>query len=352
MRKLSRPSTAKCTLSMYISYLLSEAKYVSCSRLGELMNISHDSVNRFLNRENLGHKELFSESKKQLELEGGTLSVDDTVLDKLYSYYMSLVDYFWSGKHHRSVKGLNLITLYYTDIKGNHLPINYRIYDKSEGKTKNDYFLEMLEEVLEWGVKPSFVTGDSWYSSVQNLKVIRNHHLGLQFGLKSNRRVSLKKNQFVQIQKLDIPEEGLEVWLREFGHVRVFRTMLKNQQRHYAVYLPNNEPLAVFDRKRFIELHNKHWQIEQYHRVIKQVCHIEQFQVRSQTAIRNHIFSSLCAYVRLQHLRVTDLISNCYCLQRNLFNQVIRSFIQSFMPTIEHLDSQFHQQLFSEHNLN
>ncbi|EXE73942.1 hypothetical protein J583_3165 [Acinetobacter baumannii 83444] len=28
---------------------------------------------------------------------------------------MDLVSYFWSGKHHRSVKGINLITLYATD---------------------------------------------------------------------------------------------------------------------------------------------------------------------------------------------------------------------------------------------
>ena len=42
--------------------------------------------------------------------------------------------------------------------------VNYGIYDKSEGKTKNDYFREMLIEVLAWGLKPAFVTGDSWYS--------------------------------------------------------------------------------------------------------------------------------------------------------------------------------------------
>ena len=65
----------------------------------------------------------------------------------------------------------------------------------------------------------------------------------------------------------------------------------------------------------FIKLHDQHWQIEQYHRVIKQVCHIEHFQVRSQIAIRNHIFASICSYVRLQYLRVTDFIDNCYSLQ-------------------------------------
>ena len=76
---------------------------------------------------------------------------------------MDLVSYFWSGKHHRSVKGINLITLYATDQHGKNIPINFRIYDKSASKTKNDYFMEMLSEVLDWGAKIQFITGDSWY---------------------------------------------------------------------------------------------------------------------------------------------------------------------------------------------
>lgn len=58
-------------------------------------------------------------------------------------------------------------------------------------KVKNDYFQDMLLEVLNWGVKPNFVTGDSWYSCVSNLKMIINHQLG--FALKSNRLVSIEK---------------------------------------------------------------------------------------------------------------------------------------------------------------
>jgi hypothetical protein len=58
-----------------------------------------------------------------------------------------------------------LISLYYTDIVGNSYPVNFRIYDKSEGKTNNDYFLEMLEEVKSWGLRPAWMTGDSWYKA-------------------------------------------------------------------------------------------------------------------------------------------------------------------------------------------
>ena len=75
------------------------------------MNISHDSVNRFLYREAYRPLDLFEEVRRTLNLKGGTLSVDDTVLDKPYSQYMELVGYFWSGKHHRTVKGIDLITL-------------------------------------------------------------------------------------------------------------------------------------------------------------------------------------------------------------------------------------------------
>ena len=311
------------------------------------MSISHDSVNRFLYREAYTPLDLFEEVRDTLKLKGGTLSVDDTVLDKPYSQYMELVGYFWSGKHHRSVKGVNLITVYYTDINGQHQPVNFRVYDKREGKTKNDCFQEMLKEVLSWGLESAFVTGDSWYSCVANLKLIRHHQRGLLFALESNRLVSVEKGVWTQVQRLEIPEEGLIVWLKEFCWVKLFRTRLKDQLRHYVVYPPNDEPLSSFGRTVFSKLHDQHWMIEQYHRTIKQlchikqVCHIEHFQVRGKVAIKNHLFAAICGYVQLQRLRAIDVISNCYRLQSDLFNKVIASFIVGFMPTMQHLNPQF-----------
>ena len=99
--------------------------------------------------------------------------------------------------------------------------------------------------------------------------------------------------------------------------------------------------MASVNREAFRRLHDQHWQIEQYHRAIKQVCPVEHFQVRSQVPIRNHIFSALCGYVQLQRLCAMELISNCYRLQRDLFNDVIAAFIHSIMPSMENLNSQF-----------
>ena len=326
---------------MYIGFLLSEPKYVSCRRLGEVMNISHDSVNRFLNRESYDGKDLFNEVKPLINLCGGTLSVDDSVLDKPYSKYIAFIGYFWSGKHHASVQGINLVTMYYTDPEGNSYPVNFRVVDKSENKTKNDYFLEMLAELLAWGLKPEMVTGDSWYACAKNLKAIRNYGLGFMFAIKSNRIVSIEKGHQQQVQTLEIPENGLIAWLKEYGNVKLFRTQLKDQLRHYVVYLPNEEKLAEFNRAEFDVEHAKHWQIEQYHRAIKQVCNIENFQVRGEQATKNHLFAAIYSYVQLQKLTTVQAITDCYQVRRELFKKVVRSFISEFFLGKESLNPLF-----------
>ena len=120
--------------------------------------------------------------------------------------------------------------------------------------------------MLAWGLKPAFVTGDSWYNCTTNFKVIKNHQTGFVFAVETNRTVSLVKGRWQQVQDLDIPDNGLEVFLKDFGKVTLFRAMLKNQRRHYVVYLPEEVP---FERNDFSKIHDQHWQIEQYHRAIR-----------------------------------------------------------------------------------
>lgn len=127
------------------------------------------------------------------------------------------------------MKGINLITLYYTDVVGNSYPINFRLYDKGENKTKNAYFREIVVEVKAWGVRPAWVTRDSWYSSIENLKFLKNEGLSFVFGITNNRKISLEKGSEVQVKTLTIPESGLVVYLKEFGRryfVRISKTKL------------------------------------------------------------------------------------------------------------------------------
>jgi hypothetical protein len=112
VREPLKPSTAQCNCHLYTLFLLAEPKYVSCVRLSEILEeLSHDSVNRLLLREQYTSKDLFDGVKGELNLSGGTASIDDSLVDKPYRdlSQTELVGYFWSGKHKRTVKGINHI---------------------------------------------------------------------------------------------------------------------------------------------------------------------------------------------------------------------------------------------------
>ena len=230
-------------------------------------DLSHDSVNRFLLRERYEPKDLFVQVKPYINLVGGTLSGDDTVIDKPHSdpKFTELIGYVYSGRHHRTVKGIQLITLYYTDSSGKSVPVNYRIYNKQEGKTKNDYLREMITEVLDWGLQPCSMTTDAWYSSHKNLKFFKDKELWFLTGIAKNRFCSVDGKNFTQIQNLEIPEAGLIVYLKKFGQVKVFRRIFKNEiHRYYIMYVPDKDALFLISIEEFKKLHSIHWGIESY----------------------------------------------------------------------------------------
>lgn len=190
----------------------------------------------------------------------------------------------------------------------------------------------MIAEVLAWGLQPKMVTGDAWYSSQENLKFLKNRELGFLMGIAKNRKVSINGEVYCQVQNLEIPDDGLVLYLKKFGRVKVFQRTFKNEaQRYYIIYLPDEDATVRISRQEFKQLHSIHWGIECYHRAIKQLCGIERFMVRTTEAIKTHFFSAIRAFTQLELMRAEELIENWYEVQRNLSLQVARDFI------LEHL---------------
>ena len=161
-----------------------------------------------------------------------------------------------------------------------------------------------------------------------HLKFLRNQKLGFLFGVEKNRIVSSEPKKYRQVSYLEISNEGLITYLKEFGLIKLLRKdFRKGDSRHYILYFPDSEKMAKVSRQEFITIHDTHWRIETFHRAIKQVCGIGRFMVRNTQAIKTHIFCSLQAFVRLEKMRSTNSISNWYRVQRNLFTLVIREYI-------------------------
>ncbi|GAA6763561.1 transposase [Thermus hydrothermalis] len=247
--------------------------------------------------------------------------LDDTTLDKPYAQKMELVTYHWSGKHQRVVKGIALLTLLWTDGKA-LIPCDFRVYDKPiSAKTKNEHFQEMLLSAKERGFQPEYVLMDSWYSGLENLKLIASFGWFFLTRLKSNRMVTPDGKGNVPIGSVDISKEGRVVHLRGFGFVKVFRTVSRDRD---AEYWATND-LGMTEEKR-ATLEKRGWGIEVYHRALKQCCGAERAQVRKAVAYLKHLLLSLRAFLRLEVYRLRTGIS-WYEAKAAILRDAIRAYL-------------------------
>src|SRR5436305_6254825 len=170
---------AKVRPEDYVQFLLASPVQYTCTEAARVQPEqpappAHDSFNRLLTRLEPDPEALWAEARPQIRLDDGILVLDDSTLDKPYSRKMGLLSWHWSGNHHAVVKGINLLTLLWTD-GDRHIPCEYRVYDKAnEGLTKNDLFGQLLRAAQSRGLAPRCVAFDSWYSGLDNLKQVRS----------------------------------------------------------------------------------------------------------------------------------------------------------------------------------
>jgi hypothetical protein len=299
----------KCTVLDYINFLIAASTVYSCTEAARcyspLVNApSHDCFTRLLQNQSSDTESLWNEVRKFVTPKEGYMIVDDTVLDKPYSEKMGFVRYQWSGKHHRTVKGIGLVTLVWTD-GTTVIPLDFRIYNIDEDdKTKNDHFLDMLNKAEERGFNPEFVLFDTWYASVKNLKAIRKKEWHFLTRLKTNRLVNPDNKGNVPLETVDIPPEGRVVHLKAYGFVKVFRIVSKDGDTQHWV-----TDVRDMDESKREDLAKKSWKIEEYHRGIKQFCGVEKCQARKEESQRAHIMFSLRAFFRLELQRIKSGIS-------------------------------------------
>jgi hypothetical protein len=243
---------------------------------------------------------LWQEAKTQIDVHAGILVLDDSTLEKPYSEFNALVYRHWSGKQKEVVSGINLITLLWTD-GVRCVPVDYRIFDKdTDGKTKNDHFAEMLLAAFERGFNPALVCFDSWYGSIENLKLVRS--LGWHFltRLKSNRQINLNRSGLQAVSNAGLcGGNGTICWLKGFGEIKVFRVHATDGTAEYLA--TSLKPMCETERESFAK---SAWRIEMYHRALKQQCLIERAQCRRRNPVLNHVGLCIRAFVRIE--------SHCY----------------------------------------
>lgn len=317
----------------YINFMIGSPRQYSCCEAervsGQLeRKPSHDAWNRLLKEIEPDAEELWREASPYVRKERGILVIDDSTLDKPYSNKNQLVSYHWSGKHQEVVKGINLVSLVWSDEEA-CIPCDYRVYQPDNGLNKNDHFRSMIEEANKRGFQPEYVCFDGWYSSLENLKLLKKLGWHWLTRLKGNRTVNPEGKGQIPLSDMAIATEGSTAYLKGYGLIKIFRIVAKDGNMEYWA----SSKLDLTDLER-VRLADQAYSIENYHRDLKQNTGVERCQLRSVIGQKNHIGFSIRAFFRIEIYRLKNNISR-FEAKWSIFRNAVADFLANpcFYPS-------------------
>ncbi len=258
------------TKKQYVEYLISTVGNYTGSHLAEhLDDVSHDVITDYLRTERLTARGVWELVQHLIhDSPDAFLLVDDSVQDKRFSSFQrfSGAPVQWRGT--RSVRGIGVVNLVHSSGQnGDFWPVDYRIYvPDADGKTKNDYFREMLlRAVADKLIQAKTLLFDSCYAAADNLKLI--HRLGLVFftTLKENRLVSLSKaDGYIHLDQIDWTpdrlQNGVPVKLKEVPFkVQLFKLVAPDGDIEWVI---TNSPAVTLTAQIARAANDVRWQMQ------------------------------------------------------------------------------------------
>lgn len=326
--------------SDYMQFLIAAQSVYSCTEAERVspQAAAHDALHRqsrmrsytrLLLRLPPDTEALWQEASGLVALHKGVLGLDNSTLDKPYAKRMGLVTRHWSGKHHQVVSGINLQSLVGRD-GAKVVPTDCRIYAKAEdGKTKNEHARAMLRIAKARGFAPEMVIFDSWYSGLDNLKLLRPQNWARLRRLKSHRQVNPEGAGNVRSDSLDLSAEGHSVHLKGYGLVKLLRTDAPNGDAQHWATSHRDMTLAHFEH-----YSTQAWTIATCHRAITPWVGIEKARVRSSKAQRHHSLLALRALVRPELNRIRRGVS-WYQAKHDIVRGAIHHYLKNLWCRLE-----------------
>jgi len=325
----------KTTLDLYTDYLLSSFGLTTATGLSSMLgaSISHDDVTRFIRDMDSGSQALWHQVKplvRQLEKEAdaeGVLILDDFIIEKAHSQQNGLVSVHYDHSKDRYVKGINMVSALLL-LGGVAVPVAYEVVrktlrsnlkNKKEGwksdRTKNEMFRDMVSVSAHNQLRFGYVLCDSWYTNSENIKHVLSLKKHLIGAVKSNMEVALsltdkKAGKFVKLNELDL-ELGLEqVYVRQLEvPVLICKDIFINGDGSKAVqYLLSTDLGLTFQQ--IITIYQKRWSVEEYHKSLKQNTSIGKAPLKTMATQANHLFASICAFVKLERLKIVENLNH------------------------------------------
>jgi hypothetical protein len=324
------------TKQKYVEYLLSTLVNYTCTNQADhLEGVSHDVVSDYLARERLTARHLWELVQGLIDdRPEACLLIDDSVQDKRYSRSIELVKRQYSGAEGGLVRGICVVNLVHTTGQsGAHYPIDFRIYAKeTDGKTKNDHFQEMLlRAVGEKQIQAKTILFDSWYHSWKNLKLVQRLGLIFYTTIRDNRVVSLSKADGYSYPKdvdwtPDRLKNGVIVKLNKIPFkVKLFKVVATNGDIDWIITNDLDETVVTQVAQ---EANDVRWQVEEFHRELKQLTGSAKCQCRKARSQRNHLACCYHAWLSLK-VQASQLNKTIYQVRTDLFSDFLRAQLRN-----------------------
>lgn len=336
-------------LDIYSDYLISAFGQTTGTGLAGLMggSVSHDQIQRMLSSERMGSAELWQVVKpyvREIQREAGVIIIDDSIAEKPYTDENDIMCWHYDHSQDRSVKGINFVTSLY-HAGGYSLPVGFSIVvkteyyiDKKDGKrkrrspiSKNQMYRDLLTAAKHNQIPFRYVLSDVWYSAAENMRFIK-HDLEKDFimPLKANRKVALSEQakrdgQWIRLDQLTLEANtGVEIYLEsvDFPLMLVKQVFANEDGSTGILYLVSSD--ATLTAEQITTIYRKRWNVEPYHKSLKQNASLEKSPTQTVTTQSNHMFAALCAYIKLEWLRKSTKL-NHFALKSKLYVAALHS---------------------------
>jgi hypothetical protein len=348
--------TNKELLDLYTDYLISSFGQTTGTGLSALLggSISHDRIQRFLSKQEFTSADLWHFVKPHVranEQPDGCIIVDDSIAEKPYTDENDIIAWHYDHAQARMVKGINFLSaLYHVSGLEVSLPVGFRVVskteqyvDKKDGKTKrrspttkHEHYQALLRQACHNQIKFRFVLNDVWYASAENMRLVKGE-LEREFimPLKSNRKVALSEADKRQGKYVRVDQVPLEVG--ETGVIRLegvdFPLLLCKQRfinedgSQVVQYLVCSD--VQLTHEQITTIYQRRWNVEEYHKSLKQNASLERSPTHTVRTQTNHLFASLCGYVKLELLKLSHHL-NHFALKSSIYLRAMQVAFDAF----------------------
>jgi hypothetical protein len=334
---------------LYSDYLLASFGATTATGLSELLEgeVSHDQVTRYLASAKKTASDLWRTVKafvREVQSEAGVLILDDSLEEKPYTDENDIICWHYDHSKDRMLKGINFLTALYGS-QGVNVPVGFHLVAKTEKyldpKTqkekrrspvsKNEVCQDLIKQAVTNRIPFRFVLFDVWFASADTMRFIKQKHTrDFICPLKANRKVALSQTdksqgRYVRVDTLELEAHATRaIYLEgvDFPLLLVKQVFTNADGSTGIRYLVSSETTLSFPA--LTTTYHKRWEVECYHKSLKQNVSLAKSPTQTVTTQTNHFFAALCGFLKLERLkRKTKL--NHFALKSKLSLNALRS---------------------------